>query len=126
MSSRLHGTSRVLHHLLAEDTGGWVVADADEFTCALLLSAIADGSCESGIVPDQVRELRAHGQRFAPLELAWARMLTETCAAVRRDELYPVEDPGAAPRLEIDLERPHVGGHVAVAVKRAARAQRTG
>lgn len=64
------GKSSVLHRLLEDDLPGWVVVDADEFKHALLTQAIADGTYDTKIVPDIVRQAQEAGERFAPLELA--------------------------------------------------------
>ena len=64
------GKSTVLNDLLGEKRRAYLVIDADEFKRALLREALADGSYESWLVPDEVREREAAGERFFPLELA--------------------------------------------------------
>lgn len=48
----------------------WLVINADDFKDELLEQALADGSYDSYLVPDDVRELEAAGERFYPRELA--------------------------------------------------------
>ncbi|MGT2464131.1 zeta toxin family protein [Sinomonas atrocyanea] len=48
----------------------WLPVDPDHFKDALLQQALADGSYESYLVPEEVRELEAAGERFWPRELA--------------------------------------------------------
>jgi predicted ABC-type ATPase len=48
----------------------WLAVDPDHFKDALLQQALADGSYESFLVPEEVRELEAAGERFWPRELA--------------------------------------------------------
>lgn len=64
------GKSMVLDEELAGDEPGWLRIDADEFKRALLREAIADGSYESFIKPEQVKAHEAGGEPFYPLELA--------------------------------------------------------
>lgn len=64
------GKSTVLNELLGKKRAAYVVIDADEFKRALLREALADGSYDSWLVPDEVREREAAGERFFPLELA--------------------------------------------------------
>lgn len=64
------GKSTVLHELLGDEREKYLVVDADEFKRALLERAHRDGSYEGWLVPDEVRELEAAGERFYPLELA--------------------------------------------------------
>lgn len=64
------GKSTVLAEVLGVDAPGWVRIDADEFKRALLREAIADGSYESFIKPEQVKAREADGEPFYPLELA--------------------------------------------------------
>ena len=64
------GKSTVLAEVLGTDRPGWLTIDADEFKHALLREAIADGSYESFIKPEQVKVLESAGERFFPLELA--------------------------------------------------------
>jgi chloramphenicol 3-O-phosphotransferase len=48
----------------------WMAINPDDFKDELLLRALADGSYDSYMVPDEVRELEAAGERFYPRELA--------------------------------------------------------
>ncbi len=50
--------------------GEWRVVDADHFKEVLLREALADGSYQSWLLPPDVAELQAGGERFYPLELA--------------------------------------------------------
>lgn len=64
------GKSSVLRNTLGEGASEWMVVDADEFKHGLLRTAIEDGTYDSWLVPEPVRDLIAAGERFAPLELA--------------------------------------------------------
>jgi len=48
----------------------WRIIDADDFKARLLDAAIQDGSYMTSIVPQEIREAMADGERFYPLELA--------------------------------------------------------
>ncbi|WP_369745682.1 zeta toxin family protein [Paenarthrobacter sp. AMU7] len=48
----------------------WLSINPDDFKDDLLVQARADGSYESYMVPDEVRELEAKGEKFYPRELA--------------------------------------------------------
>jgi chloramphenicol 3-O-phosphotransferase len=48
----------------------WRTIDADSFKDRLLDQALHDGSYEQFVVPSEVRDLQAGGERFYPLELA--------------------------------------------------------
>lgn len=48
----------------------WLSINPDDFKDDLLVQARADGSYESYMVPDEVRELEANGEKFYPRELA--------------------------------------------------------
>ncbi len=64
------GKGRVADSVLGADRDKYVNVDADEFKKLLLREAISDGSYETWIVPQAVRDLEAQGERFYPLELA--------------------------------------------------------
>ncbi|NQX34725.1 zeta toxin family protein [Herbiconiux sp. VKM Ac-2851] len=64
------GKSTVLQQVLGADRGKYLVVDADEFKRGLLDEARADGSYDSWLMPDAIRELQAQGEQFYPLELA--------------------------------------------------------
>ncbi|MGL4340136.1 MAG: zeta toxin family protein [Rhodoglobus sp.] len=64
------GKSTVLNDLLGEDRGKYLVIDADEFKRSLLREAQTDGSYDQWIVPKEVQEREARGEKFYPLELA--------------------------------------------------------
>lgn len=64
------GKSTVKNAVLGEDESTWLSIDPDHFKGLLLDAAIADGSYEAVIKPDEIKELEAAGQPFAPLELA--------------------------------------------------------
>ncbi len=48
----------------------WLAINADDFKDDLLREAIQDGSYDSYLVPDEVRELEAAGEKFYPRKLA--------------------------------------------------------
>ncbi|MCB5291495.1 zeta toxin family protein [Arthrobacter sp. SO3] len=48
----------------------WLSVNPDDFKDELLVKALADGSYDSYMVPDEVRELEATGEKFYPRELA--------------------------------------------------------
>ncbi|MGB3055470.1 MAG: zeta toxin family protein [Acidimicrobiales bacterium] len=56
--------------LLGADGDDFLVIDADDFKGALLREALSDGSYDSWLMPDEVRELGRNGHQFYPLELA--------------------------------------------------------
>lgn len=64
------GKSTVLRSLLGEQGDRWLVVDADEFKHRLLTEAMADGTYEAVIKPDEIKAREAAGEPFAPLELA--------------------------------------------------------
>lgn len=67
------GKSSVLGQVIAAAGGSadqWRVIDADHFKDVLLREAIADGSYEGWLVPDDVWVLHDGGERFSPRELA--------------------------------------------------------
>lgn len=64
------GKSTVRAQLLGADAAAWMVIDADAFKDALIDRARRDGSYETWIKPDAVRELEAGGERFFPLEMS--------------------------------------------------------
>jgi chloramphenicol 3-O-phosphotransferase len=64
------GKSTTLGKVLGDDRDNWLVIDPDEFKKMLLNEAVRDGTYESIIKPQAVRDLEADGQRFYPLELA--------------------------------------------------------
>lgn len=65
------GKSTVLKQLLDEDERKkYLTIDADDFKKALLAEAVADGSYQATIKPQQIRDLEAQGEKFFPLELA--------------------------------------------------------
>jgi predicted kinase len=64
------GKSTVLGTLLGAEASRYLRIDADEFKVELLKAAIEDGSYDSFLVPEEVRDLVAQGERFFPLELA--------------------------------------------------------
>ncbi len=64
------GKSTVLADVLGEHRGKYLVIDADEFKRSLLREAQQDGSYDTWLMPDAIREREAQGERFYPLELA--------------------------------------------------------
>ena len=65
------GKSTTLDRLVPpESQAQWHRVDADHFKEVLLRRAQADGSYENFLVPPEVRELEASGERFFPLEMA--------------------------------------------------------
>jgi hypothetical protein len=66
------GKSTTLDMLLEREgrTGKYLEVNADHFKEALLREALADGSYDSWIKPQEVKDLEAAGERFLPLELA--------------------------------------------------------
>src|SRR5699024_2860216 len=64
------GKSTLLKELLGEHLEAYLVLDADEFKELLLRQAVADGSYESAIKPEEVQLREAAGEEFFPLELA--------------------------------------------------------
>ncbi len=64
------GKSTVLAEVLGKDRDDWLTVDADEFKRGLLLAAVEDGSYETSIKPDLIKERESAGERFYPLELA--------------------------------------------------------
>lgn len=64
------GKSTVLNEVLGADRDKFLVIDADEFKRDLLRKAQADGSYESWLMPEAIREREAAGEKFFPLELA--------------------------------------------------------
>lgn len=64
------GKSTVLKSILGERRDSYLVIDADEFKHALLRQAQQDGTYESKIMPPEIRDREAAGEKFFPLELA--------------------------------------------------------
>lgn len=66
------GKSTALRALLPDEAerATFLHVDPDEFKIKLLQEAVRDGSYEDWIMPAQVREREAAGERFYPLELA--------------------------------------------------------
>jgi len=64
------GKGHVQGNVLGLDKDAWLVVDADKFKEKLLREALADGSYETFLKPDAVREREAGGEPFFPLELA--------------------------------------------------------
>lgn len=64
------GKSTVLKHALGEDGDKYLRVDPDEFKAKLLREAIADGSYETKIKPDEVKALDASGDRYYPMDMA--------------------------------------------------------
>lgn len=64
------GKGSIRRHILGEDEEKFLVVDADKFKEKLLEAAVADGSFEDWIKPDEIRELEARGEVFYPLEFA--------------------------------------------------------
>lgn len=65
------GKSTVRKGVLGEDDKKYLIIDADDFKAALLKQAQQDGSYETSIKPERVKDLeRETGQRFYPMELA--------------------------------------------------------
>ncbi len=64
------GKSTVLADVLGEHRGKYLVIDADEFKRSLLREAQVDGSYDTWLMPDAIREREAQGEKFYPLELA--------------------------------------------------------
>ncbi len=57
-------------NVLGLDKDAWLVVDADKFKDKLLREAMNDGTYETFLKPDAVREREATGEPFFPLELA--------------------------------------------------------
>lgn len=64
------GKGFVQGNVLGLDKDAWLVVDADRFKEKLLREALADGSYETFLKPDAVREREEAGEPFFPLELA--------------------------------------------------------
>ncbi|MBN0042257.1 zeta toxin family protein [Cellulosimicrobium cellulans] len=64
------GKGHVQSNVLGLDKDAWLVVDADKFKDKLLREAMNDGSYETFLKPDAVREREAAGEPFFPLELA--------------------------------------------------------
>ncbi|MEV7574374.1 zeta toxin family protein [Pseudarthrobacter sp. NPDC089323] len=64
------GKSTALKSVLGNKTTDYLTIDADEFKRALLEEARRDGSYETHILPDAVRQLQLSGEAFYPLELS--------------------------------------------------------
>lgn len=64
------GKSTVLNDVLGEHRSKYLVVDADEFKRSLLREAQQDGSYESWLIPQAIRDRQAEGEKFYPLELA--------------------------------------------------------
>ncbi|WP_240666433.1 zeta toxin family protein [Oerskovia turbata] len=64
------GKGFVQGNVLGLDKDAWLVVDADRFKEKLLREALADGSYETFLKPDGVREREEAGEPFFPLELA--------------------------------------------------------
>ncbi|MFF8345772.1 zeta toxin family protein [Cellulosimicrobium funkei] len=64
------GKGHVQGNVLGLDKDAWLVVDADKFKDKLLREAMNDGSYETFLKPDAVREREAAGEPFFPLELA--------------------------------------------------------
>lgn len=64
------GKGSAARKVLGEELAAFVNIDADEFKKLLLREAIADGSYETWLIPEPIRELEHQGERFYPLELA--------------------------------------------------------
>jgi chloramphenicol 3-O-phosphotransferase len=64
------GKSTVLSEILGVNRGKYLVVDADDFKRMLLREAQADGSYDSWLVPEAIRDRQAKGEQFFPLELA--------------------------------------------------------
>ncbi|UYY81972.1 zeta toxin family protein [Arthrobacter sp. YA7-1] len=67
------GKSTAQDALIAQTRTGpehWLSINPDDFKDELLVQALADGSYDSYLVPDEVRELEAAGEKFYPRELA--------------------------------------------------------
>lgn len=83
------GKSTVLHSVLGSCSGEFLVIDPDVFKRGLLREALEDGSYDSWLVPREVRDLEAQGERFFPLEFAALVHLESVHIAdsLRRDAL---------------------------------------
>ena len=67
------GKSTAQDALIAQtrtDPGHWLSINPDDFKDELLVKALADGSYDGYLVPDEVRKLEAAGEKFYPRELA--------------------------------------------------------
>lgn len=64
------GKGSVKNSVLGDELSKFLNIDADEFKRLLLDEAKADGSYDTWIVPDAVRQLESEGEQFFPLELA--------------------------------------------------------
>ncbi|MGW6018311.1 zeta toxin family protein [Oerskovia enterophila] len=64
------GKGFVQGNVPGRDKDAWLVVDADRFKEKLLREAMADGSYETFLKPDAVREREEAGEPFFPLELA--------------------------------------------------------
>lgn len=59
-----------MHKVLGSERDHYLVIDADEFKQLLLHEAQRDGTYETLIKPDEIRNREAHGEQFFPLELS--------------------------------------------------------
>lgn len=64
------GKGSIKQTVLGDEMPKFLNIDADDFKRLLLAEAKTDGSYETWIVPDAVRQLEDAGERFFPLELA--------------------------------------------------------
>ena len=64
------GKSTTLAKALRDQATGFLHIDPDEFKTLLLHHAVADGSYETWLKPDAIKQLEAQGERFFPMELA--------------------------------------------------------
>ena len=64
------GKGTTLRQERAEVLSSYLVIDADDFKKKLLIEAMRDGTYESTIKPQAIKELEADGDQFFPLELA--------------------------------------------------------
>lgn len=103
--------------MLGLDKDAWLVVDADKFKDKLLREAMNDGSYETFLKPDAVRERDAAGEPFYPLELAalvheesshLARLLRNE--ALRAGTNVVIDSVLANPRAAVAL-----GNHLAAA-----------
>lgn len=86
------GKSTTLDRLLPPDKQErWRRVDADHFKEVLLTRAMQDGSYESHLKPQEVKDLEAQGEKFFPLELA-ALVHEESSMLARRARDTAIEN----------------------------------
>ncbi len=81
------GKGTTLRQERADVLSSYLVIDADDFKKKLLTEAMRDGTYESSIKPQAIKDLEAGGEQFFPLELAsLVHEESSLLAAMMRDE----------------------------------------